>query len=162
MIHEATREPAVLRDVIRRRGMRAVWLALTRLEGAAAGRYRFRADHQFRACVALARLAPALLYEDPNVARDAAAAREWWTPERIAELEEFDRQLRMTPEEREAEDRAAELARPRPPEHEPFASAEEASRWFREVYYPWEKANGLYVESPGRRAGGAHDDDDNA
>ncbi len=71
-----------MRLVLRRRMLRAAVAASGKLARAVAGRESFQSDHQLRACVAMLRLAPALvgdLEEKPGTFEGP----EWWTPEKV-------------------------------------------------------------------------------
>ena len=76
-MRELLRDPEAMANLIRRRALRGLMPVMGKLARAARGHKVFESDHEMRACIALARLAPALMGESPDPIDDT-----WWTPER--------------------------------------------------------------------------------
>ena len=110
-MRELLRDPKEMTEVVRRRVLRALVPAIGKLTRVARGRDAFRNDHEIRACIALARLAPIFLAQARDADADAAAeARDlrgtiydpaWLTPERELDLKRLDWLASLPKEEHE-------------------------------------------------------------
>ena len=92
--------------VLRRRVLRVIPAAIRKLARVAHGRDGFDSDHQLRACVTLARLAPVFIAAGASDAGadDVTPCRmddpAWWTPERDLDFRRLDWLQLLTPEQR--------------------------------------------------------------
>jgi hypothetical protein len=79
-------DPEMLRDVLRRRVMRGMVTVVRKLERAARGRPVFGDDHERLACLAIMRLAPAVVAEVAFEANRRPGYHRSNTPEQAAAL----------------------------------------------------------------------------
>ena len=96
------RKPRDLDDAgraVRRRVVRAVMPALRRLDRVSRGQDHFATDHQLRACIALARLAPLLAGAVEPELPDPLDAPEFHTPERELAFRRLEWLHTLTPEQ---------------------------------------------------------------
>ena len=82
------RDPEQMRGALARKVLAAALGSVSRLARAARGATDFDNDHQIRACVALARLVPAM-FGPATHAQDALFDPQPWTPQRVRSLEKL-------------------------------------------------------------------------